>query len=143
MPMGFCAIIGGCLTLIGSSPLIMLNDLMEAWWTNNLSGVNGKSFEPFGLFAVTPVGIALLTGGLLYFVLFGRLLLPKDSSDLEEGVASAAIREAYKDKVDKGFEVTVPEDFPVVTLGQLQLRPKYLSTVVGIMTADSMRKIRK
>jgi len=140
MPMGFCAIIGGCLTLIGSSPLIMLNDLMETWWTNNSSGLNGKPFEPFGLFGVTPVGIALLVGGLVYFALFGRLLLPKGSSDQEKGVASAAIREAYRDKIDEGFELTVPEDFPVMTLGQLQLRPKYLSTVVGIMKADSGRK---
>jgi di/tricarboxylate transporter len=135
--MGFCAIIGGCLTLIGSSPLIMLNDLMEAWWTNNSTGLNGKPFEPFGLFAVTPVGIALLSGGLLYFVLFSRFLLPKGSSDKDIGVVNATILEAYKDKVDKGFELTVPEDFPVMTVGQLQLRPKYLSTVIGIMKADS------
>ena len=140
MPMGFCAIIGGCLTLIGSSPLIMLNDLMETWWVNNSSGLNGKLFEPFGLFAVTPVGIALLTGGLLYFVLFGRFLLPKGSSDKDIGVVNATILEAYKDKIDKGFELTVPADFPVMTLGQLQLRPKYLSTVFGIMKADSGRK---
>ena len=140
MPMGFCAIIGGCLTLIGSSPLIMLNDLMETWWANNSGGLNGKPFEPFGLFAVTPVGIGLLSGGLVYFVLFGRLLLPKGSSDREEGVASAANREAYKDKIDQGFELTVSADFPVKTLGQLQLRPKYLSTVVGIMKGDSGHK---
>jgi di/tricarboxylate transporter len=140
MPMGFCAIIGGCLTLIGSSPLIMLNDLMETWWVNNYSGLGGKPFEPFGLFAVTPVGIALLIGGLLYFVLFGRFLLPKGSSDKNVGVANAAILEAYKDKIDKGFELTVPEDFPVMTLEQLQLRPKYLSTVFGIKKADSGRK---
>lgn len=140
MPMGFCAIIGGCLTLIGSSPLIMLNDLMESWWVNNSSVLNGKPFEPFGLFAVTPVGIALLAGALIYFVVLGRFLLPKGSSDQEKGVANVAILEAYKDKIDKGFELTVPEDFPVMTLGQLQLRPKYLSTVVGIMKADSGRK---
>jgi len=29
MPMGFCAIIGGCITLIGSSPLILMNDVMS------------------------------------------------------------------------------------------------------------------
>jgi di/tricarboxylate transporter len=140
MPMGFCAIIGGCLTLIGSSPLIMLNDLMESWWTNNSSGLNGKPFEPFGLFAVTPVGIALLCGGLIYFVLFGRFLLPKGSSDQEKGVASAGLLEVYKDKVDRGYELTVPEGFPVTTLEELQLRPKYLSTVVGIMKADDGSK---
>ena len=28
MPMGFCAILGGTITMVGSSPLILLNDLM-------------------------------------------------------------------------------------------------------------------
>ena len=136
MPMGFCAIIGGCLTLIGSSPLIMLNDLMESWWEYNTGGLDGRPFEPFGLFAVTPVGIALLAGGLIYFALLGRFLLPKAGSGGEDDVASAAIRETYKDKIDKGFELEVPQNFPVMTLEQLQIRPKYLSTVVGIMKAD-------
>ena len=140
MPMGFCAIIGGCLTLIGSSPLIMLNDLMESWWEYNTGGLDGRPFEPFGLFAVTPVGIALLAGGLIYFALLGRFLLPKAGSGGEDDVASAAIRETYKDKIDKGFELEVPQNFPVMTLEQLQIRPKYLSTVVGIMKADGGSK---
>lgn len=38
MPMEFCAIIGSCLTLFGSSPLILLNDLMGKWYI-------GKIFE--------------------------------------------------------------------------------------------------
>ena len=29
MPMGFCAILGGTMTMVASSPLIMLNDLLE------------------------------------------------------------------------------------------------------------------
>ena len=29
MPMGFCAILGGTVTMVGSSPLILLNDLLE------------------------------------------------------------------------------------------------------------------
>ena len=43
MPMGFCAITGGCLTLVGSSPLIMLNDLMENWWVVNSAALNNSS----------------------------------------------------------------------------------------------------
>lgn len=30
MPMGFCAILGGTLTMVGSSPLILLNDLIPS-----------------------------------------------------------------------------------------------------------------
>jgi hypothetical protein len=41
--------------LVGSSPLILLNDLMATWWENNPDAVNGAAFEPFGLFAVTPI----------------------------------------------------------------------------------------
>ncbi len=32
MPMGFCAIMGGNITLVGATPLIILNDLMAKWW---------------------------------------------------------------------------------------------------------------
>lgn len=66
MPMGFAGILGGTLTMIGSSPLIILNDIMIQ---NNL--------ETFGFFAVTPVGIVLLITGILYFFLLGNVVLPK------------------------------------------------------------------
>ena len=135
MPMGFCAIIGGVLTLIGSSPLIMLNDLMESWWKNNTSSLGGEPFEPFNLFTVTPVGVALLAGALIYFVLLGRFLLPKAERAGEEGVASARIKSIYKDKIDSGFEFTVPDKFPALTLGQLEIRQKYFSTVIAIEKA--------
>ena len=137
MPMGFCAIIGGCLTLIGSSPLIMLNDLMGSWWENNSSSLGGAPFEPFNLFTVTPVGLALLVGALLYFIVLGRFLLPKAERAEQEGVASARLKSIYKDKFDSGFEFTVPENFPTLTLEQLEIRQKYYSTVVAIAKAGS------
>ncbi|NPB08128.1 MAG: SLC13 family permease [Aquificae bacterium] len=65
MPMGFSAILGGTITLVGSSPLILLNDLLEMY-----------DLEPFGLFSVTPIGLSLVAAGILYFILLGRYLLP-------------------------------------------------------------------
>jgi di/tricarboxylate transporter len=75
MPMGFCAILGGTVTLVGSSPLILLNDL--------ILGVNGdlpasKAMKTFDLFDVTPIGLALVATGIIYFILAGRLVLPSD-----------------------------------------------------------------
>ena len=140
MPMGFCAIIGGCLTLIGSSPLIMLNDLMGSWWKNNASSLAGEPFEPFGLFTVAPVGIALLAGALIYFVLLGRFLLPKAERAEEEGAASARLKSIYKDKIESGFELTVPYEFQTLTLGQLEIRQKYFSTVIAIAKAGDGRR---
>ncbi len=75
MPMGFCAILGGTMTMIGSSPLILLNDLIR---TSNTT-LQAKNIEPmvtFNLFDVTPLGIAMVIAGIVYFVVMGRFVLP-------------------------------------------------------------------
>jgi len=66
MPMGFAAILGGTITMVGSGPLIILNDLLKQ---------GGQ--EPFGLFSVTPLGLALLFSGIVYFLVFGAYVLPQ------------------------------------------------------------------
>jgi di/tricarboxylate transporter len=65
MPMGFAAILGGTLTLVASGPMIILNDLLRQ-----------GGLPPLGLFSVTPIGLALLASGILYFALFGKVILP-------------------------------------------------------------------
>ena len=74
MPMGFCEILGGTMTLVASSPLIMLNDLIDN--ANRNLGPD-RAIEHFGLFAVTPIGIALVASGLAFFVLYGKSILPE------------------------------------------------------------------
>ena len=79
MPMGFCAIVGGTITMVGSSPLILLNDLIQ---TSNRSLPPGaEAMRPFDLFAVAPIGLSLLVAGLVYFLLIGRYLLPLSSTN--------------------------------------------------------------
>lgn len=136
MPMGFCAITGGCLTLVGSSPLIMLNDLMEGWWSNNQEVVGNIEFTPLGLLSVTPIGIALLVGILVYFVVLGRKLLPVDVCLLDDDCMDKRLQDIYGDEVGQGYELVVPAYFPAQTLGELELRPKYHVTVVGIAKGE-------
>ncbi len=73
MPVGFAAILGGTVTLVGSSPLIMLNDLMRPF-----------GLPPFGLFSVTPAGLALVATGTLYFLAFGPALLGKKGKTADD-----------------------------------------------------------
>ncbi|CCO25526.1 SLC13 family permease [Maridesulfovibrio hydrothermalis] len=123
MPMGFCAIIGGCLTLVGSSPLILLNDLMV---------VGGKHYEPFGLFGVTPIGLLLIAAALIYFILFGRFILPTKSGDDNSKPMSSLLSDTYGG-VGSLFELHVPETWTTEgSLMALELRPIYFSTVVAI-----------
>ena len=78
MPMGFTAILGGTMTMVGSSPLILLNDLIL---TSNQALPPEHQMETWGLFSVTPVGIALIITGIAYFVIAGRFVLPKTKSE--------------------------------------------------------------
>jgi di/tricarboxylate transporter len=122
MPMGFCAIIGGTITLVGASPTILLNDLMV---------LGGEELKPFGLFTQTPVGICLLASAILYFVLFGRFVLPTGQGEADKGV-TAALMEEYR-ALGTVFELHVPDDFlGSRTLEDLGIRQWFLVTVVGI-----------
>ena len=78
MPMGFTAILGGTMTMVGSSPLILLNDLIL---TSNKALPAEQQMETWGLFSVTPVGVALVVTGILYFVIAGRFVLPATKSE--------------------------------------------------------------
>jgi len=78
MPMGFTAILGGTMTMVGSSPLILLNDLIL---TSNKALPADQQMETWGLFSVTPVGAALIVTGIIYFVIAGRFVLPKTKSE--------------------------------------------------------------
>ncbi|MEE9326238.1 MAG: SLC13 family permease [Cocleimonas sp.] len=85
MPMGFCAILGGTVTMVGSSPLILLNDLIK---TSNDALPDDQKMELFSIFSTTPVGLALVATGILYFVIFGRFVLPgvkKQEDDATSG----------------------------------------------------------
>jgi len=85
MPMGFCAILGGTVTMVGSSPLILLNDLIL---TSNHALPETQQMETWGLFSVTPVGLALVFTGIIYFVLAGRFVLPKMSDKVDANSAT-------------------------------------------------------
>ena len=123
MPMGFCAIIGGCLTLVGSSPLILLNDLMV---------VGGKHYEAFGLFSVTPVGLLLVIAALLYFIIFGRFILPSRAEEENSGPMSSVLSSTYSN-VGSLFELHVPDTWDRnAPLHALELRPIYFCTLVAI-----------
>jgi di/tricarboxylate transporter len=79
MPMGFTAILGGTMTMVGSSPLILLNDLIL---TSNKALPPEQQMETWGLFSVTPVGVALVIAGIIYFVLAGRYILPSTKTEI-------------------------------------------------------------
>lgn len=80
MPMGFAAILGGTTTMVGSGPLIILNDLLRH-----------EGLEKYGLFSVTPLGVALTAAGIGALVAFRRFVLPVRSGAARPGVQKELI----------------------------------------------------
>ena len=74
MPMGFCTLLGGTLTLVGCSSLIILNDLISS--ANKMLPPQVAPMQPFALFDTTPIGLMLVSTGIIYFLLAGRWVFP-------------------------------------------------------------------
>lgn len=66
MPMAFGSLLGGLITLVGTSPNIVVSRMRE-----ELTG------QPFSMFDFTPVGIGIAAAGVV-FLAFGYRLLPRD-----------------------------------------------------------------
>jgi di/tricarboxylate transporter len=99
MPMAFAAQMGGVCTLIGTSSNLLADSLAQK-----------HGLPPFGVFEFTKMGALLAVAGILYLMLIGRWLLPKD----------------------------IPADVPAETIGKYvtELRVAATSPLVGRTIAD-------
>ncbi|GAB4345636.1 MAG: SLC13 family permease [Gammaproteobacteria bacterium] len=139
MPMGFCAILGGTVTMIGSSPLILLNDLIL---TSNRALPEGvEKMETFDLFAVTPIGVVLVITGILYFILAGRFVLPATQGETRSRRDSTLeyLQKTYGLRGDL-FEVLIPKSSELVgkTVQEMEQLSGWRLLIVGMKGGDKM-----
>ena len=116
MPTSFGAILGGTLTLIGTSTNLLVSSIAVQ-----------SGLPPFGFFDFAPLGLATLLAGVAYMLLIGRRLLPKRpvESDL---LGKYEVREYLS-------EIVVRPDSPLVgkNLGSLDLTERYDIAVLDIL----------
>lgn len=118
LPIAVCVVMGGALTMVGSSPLILLNDLLVAANRNLPSGV--ASLAPLPIFAPLPIGLGLLVLALAFFRLFGaRLLGQGEDKGVAPGRTESYFARAYGIEGDV-YELTVTSDSPLVGMSVLE-----------------------
>lgn len=93
MPLAFCTILGGMITLIGTPPNIIASSMRAE-----------RMGEPFSFFDFAPVGIAVASAGLLFVAAIGWRLVPS-----RQGLTGERMHEAsFK------AELAVPDGSPSV-----------------------------
>ena len=95
MPLSFASILGGTCTLIGTSTNVAVSGYMKK---NGLGEI--------GMFEITPIGLIILSCGILYMIVIGMRMLP----DREQGDAGDTIsRREYL------AEVVILENSPLIS----------------------------
>jgi di/tricarboxylate transporter len=115
LPITAAIVMGGGLTMVGNSPLILLNDLLISANNNLPSG--SATIEPLRMFAPLPIGVALLVASLLYFRFYGDR--KSQAGEGGDGDSQAPARtESYFAKAygieGDVFELTVSTESPLV-----------------------------
>ncbi len=116
MPLAFGAILGGTATLVGTPPNILAAAMLR-----------DRGLEPFGLFDFTPLGAALLLGGVVFMLTLGRRLLPGRRA-ASPGRAESELADLYG--LHEGlFSIRIPSGSE---LDGATLRETRLGTTLGV-----------
>lgn len=116
IPLAWASLLGGNMTMIGTPPNILASSILESY----------GDIEPFSFFDFTPMGIVVLTAGILYMVFVGRRLLPQRTAG--GGLADSYPVQEYL------TEVRVADDSPLVgkTVREADLESRHGLSVIHI-----------
>lgn len=115
MPLSFVAILGGTVTIIGTSTNLIVYGLAEEHGLHELS-----------MFSIAPLGVIYLAVGLVYLFTFGRHLLPR-----RPGAGDLAGKYAVREQVTE-LEVQAESPGAGRSLRELKWREKYEVSILGL-----------
>lgn len=120
LPIATAVVMGGALTMVGNSPLILLNDLLVSANNNLPSGM--ATLEPLRMFAPLPIGLTLLAASLLYFRFYGdKKLKDETETSVTPARTESYFANTYGIEGDV-FELVVSAESPLVgmSLGEAE-----------------------
>ncbi|MDX1688920.1 MAG: SLC13 family permease, partial [Candidatus Promineifilaceae bacterium] len=125
LPMATASSVANQLTLIAAISNVAINDYLVSSGQGSL-----------GLFTLTPYGLASLAAAILWFVLVGRHLLPRETEEAVERPSLGEVEEAYELE-EQLYQVRVRRGSDLIgqRLDEIDLRLRFRLNVVAIQPA--------
>ncbi len=124
MPLSIAALISGMMTLIASSPNMIVEDTLRA-----------RGLAPLSFFSWTPFGVAVLAAAIIFMMAAGRNMLSKQTSGEEAGVRLPSAYDLLGSYglADKWHRLQVPRGSPLIgqPAAQVPIRDRYGIVLVG------------
>jgi len=138
LPVTVAIVMGGALTMVGNSPLILLNDLFTAANANLPSGA--ATLEPLNMFAPLPIGVALLAAALGYFHWRSRDAPAADDSQPTPTQTRQYFARTYGIEGDL-YELTVTADSPLVGMSFGEAESLHQAPLLLALTSGSETRL--
>jgi len=130
MPMSYAALISGMLTLIATTPNLVVSEELKY-----------SGYQEFGFFSFTLIGLAVLVVSIVYMVLIGRRLLPSEAKSPRPGRLRRSLFEMWEDfRAEAHYQsLRIGPGSPLVgkSLAEAQIETLYRLRVLGILRKTS------
>ncbi len=135
IPLSFGALLGGSATLIGTPPNLIVNDVLRE------SGA-----QPFQFFDYTPIGLLLITAGVIFMLTIGKRLLPDhvQTQDVQRVATPDEIARRYR-LPDNLFRLRVRKLSPLVdkTIAEAEFGARFNVNILELRRAPEAHTVVK
>ena len=134
MPLAFASSLGGMLTLIGTPPNLVIQDVLT-----------DAGYEPLSFFSFTPVGLICIAVGIIVLLPLSKLMLAKKGGGGEKGKAKAKSLEQLVSEyhlADNLSRYVVGQESSIkgMTIAELDVQNRYGLTVLEVRRETTRQK---
>ena len=133
LPMSYAALISGMMTLIATTPNIVVHDELRS-----------KGYDGFGLFSFSLIGIAVLVVAIVYLVFFGRNMIRCEETEQPGESLGRSTREMWADyRIQERIaclRVSASSSLVGKQLANSSLESEYKIRLVGVLRVSRKGK---